>query len=97
MVTKLILRSGRTAVMGGLVIERATYDDSGIPILKDLPIINYLFKQRNDSFRREHLLIFVTPRIVPRGQGSSERLQDLLRLREREERRKQLQEAETGK
>ena len=46
LVTKLVLESGHTAVLGGLVVERATYEDNGIPVLKDIPLINYLFKQR---------------------------------------------------
>lgn len=87
LVTKLIIESGRTAVLGGLVIERTTYEDKGLPILKDIPIVSYLFKQRNDVFKREHLLIFLTPRIIPRGSGSSENLQRLLKMREDEERR----------
>ena len=52
---------------GGLVQERSTYEDSGVPILKDIPIINYLFKQRNDEINKDHLLIFITPRIVRSG------------------------------
>ena len=64
LVTKLIVESGRTAVLGGLVQERSTYEDNGIPVLKDLPIVNYLFKQRNDEVDKDHLLIFITPRII---------------------------------
>lgn len=86
LVTKLVLESGRTAILGGLVVERSTFEDRGIPILKDIPLVNYLFKQRNDTIRKEHLLIFITPRIVRSGQGSSQDLQRQLRLREEQER-----------
>jgi len=85
LVTKLIVESGRTAVLGGLVQERATYEDSGVPILKDIPIINYLFKQRNDEINKDHLLIFITPRIVRAGTGSSDALKKMLKMREEEE------------
>lgn len=87
MVTKLILESGRTAVLGGLVVENTAFEDTGIPVLKDLPIVSYLFKQRNDTVRREHLLVFVTPRIVRRGNLPSEALQQALRAREEAEQR----------
>jgi type IV pilus assembly protein PilQ len=87
LVTRLILESGRTAVLGGLVVERSNFQDAGIPILKDIPIINYLFKQRNDTIRKEHLLVFITPRIVRAGSGPSESLQQQLRMREEAERR----------
>jgi type IV pilus assembly protein PilQ len=87
MFTKLVLESGRTAVLGGLVTERSTYEDNGIPVLKDIPLINYLFKQRVDEINKEHLLIFITPRIIRRGRGSGETLQQLLKLREEDEQR----------
>jgi len=87
MVTKLVLESGHTAVLGGLVTERTSYEDNGIPVLKDIPLINYLFKQRTDEVNKEHLLIFLTPRIVRKGRGPAETLQQLLKLREEEEQR----------
>jgi type IV pilus assembly protein PilQ len=83
--TKLVLESGHTAVLGGLVVERSTYEDNGIPVLKDIPLISYLFKQRVDEINKEHLLIFMTPRIVRRGRGPAETLQQLLKMREDEE------------
>lgn len=86
-VTKIILESGRTAVLGGLVVERSTYEDKGIPILKDIPLISYLFKQRNDTVRKEHLLIFITPRLVHAGRGSAEALEAKARARDEEIRR----------
>ena len=83
--TKLVLENGHTAVLGGLVVERATYEDNGIPVLKDIPLINYLFKQRTDEISKEHLLIFVTPRLIRRGRGTADALQQLLKMREDEE------------
>jgi type II secretory pathway component GspD/PulD (secretin) len=49
--------------------------------------VNYLFKQRNDTIRKEHLLIFITPRIVKAGGGISESLKKQLQMREESERR----------
>jgi len=86
-VTKLILESGHTAVLGGLVVENSTFQDNGIPVLKDIPLINYLFKQRTDEINKNHLLIFMTPRIIRRGRGPADQLQQLLKLREEEEQR----------
>ncbi|HZE99642.1 MAG TPA: secretin N-terminal domain-containing protein [Planctomycetota bacterium] len=87
LVTRLVLESGFTAVLGGLVQERASFEDNGIPVLKDIPLINYLFKQRTDETTKEHLLVFVTPKIIRRGRGPAEGLQQLLKLREEEEQR----------
>jgi general secretion pathway protein D len=87
LVTKLVIESGRTAVLGGLVVERANYADNGIPVLKDIPLINYLFKQRTDEINKDYLLIFITPKIIRRGRGPADSLRDLLKLREEEEQR----------
>ncbi|HEX7899185.1 MAG TPA: hypothetical protein VF950_15575 [Planctomycetota bacterium] len=87
LLTKLIVDSGRTAVLGGLVVERSSYQDEGVPVLKDLPIVNYLFKSRSDDVTRENLLIFITPRIVRSGRGLSDSFQQLLKVREDVERR----------
>ena len=86
-VTKLVLESGHTAVLGGLVVENSTFQDNGIPVLKDIPLINYLFKQRTDEINKNHLLIFLTPKIIRRGRAPADALQKLLQLREEEEQR----------
>jgi type IV pilus assembly protein PilQ len=87
LVTRLMVESGRTAVLGGLVNERSTYQDSKIPILGDIPLINYFFKNRSDTIRREHLLIFITPRIVRSSSAEQENLRALLREQQDRERR----------
>jgi type IV pilus assembly protein PilQ len=100
LLTQLIVDSGRTAVLGGLVVERSSYQDEGVPVLKDLPIINYLFKSRSDDVTRENLLIFNPPRIGRGGRGLSDSFQQLLKVREDVERRefekarKEVQEVE---
>ncbi len=87
-VTKILLESGRTAVLGGLVQERSSFEDKGVPILMDIPLLSYLFKQRNDKITKQHLLIFITPRIVRRGgAGNQESLQAQTKSREEELRR----------
>lgn len=87
-VTRIMLESGRTAVLGGLVQERSTFEDKGIPILMDIPILSYLFKRRQDNITKQHLLIFITPRIVRRGGAANqESLQAQSKAREEDLRR----------
>ena len=80
LVTKMLLESGKTAVIGGLVVERSTLEDKKVPLLGDIPIFGYFFKQTNDVIRKEHLLIFVTPRIV-RLEADKDRIQAAIRQR----------------
>ncbi len=79
LVTRLMVESGRTAVLGGLVNERSTYEDKKVPFLGDIPLVNYLFKSRSDSIRREHLMIFITPRIIRNTTQQEESLRALLK------------------
>jgi type II secretory pathway component GspD/PulD (secretin) len=88
LMTTLLIENGRTAILGGLKTERTSYEDKKIPFLGDLPLIDFLFKQRNDSVRKETLLIFVTPTIIQPSDSNSENLRnelDDLRERERQE------------
>jgi type II secretory pathway component GspD/PulD (secretin) len=85
-VSKMVVENGRTAVLGGLITETSSYADQGIPVLKDLPIVSYLFKSRTDDVAKEYLLIFITPRIVRSGSQVAEGFQRLLQVREESER-----------
>jgi type IV pilus assembly protein PilQ len=62
--TRMVVKSGETAVMGG-VLERQkiTYVES-VPVLGDIPILGALFRRRTDTDTPRYLLIFVTATIV---------------------------------
>lgn len=62
--TKVLVRDGQTTVIGGIFIEQETDAESGVPILKDVPILGHLFKSSTKVKDRRELLIFITPRIV---------------------------------
>ncbi|MGE0084715.1 MAG: type IV pilus secretin PilQ [Desulfococcaceae bacterium] len=62
--TDVILRDGQTMVIGGLRKETENRGQSGVPVLKDIPLLGNLFKKEYRSSSREEILIFITPRIV---------------------------------
>ena len=62
--TKLLVGDGKTAVIGGLVRRDTSDATSGVPILKDIPILGLLFKNRVKRNTSEEILIFVTPHII---------------------------------
>jgi type IV pilus assembly protein PilQ len=70
--TKVLVRNGQTAVIGGIFNSDETEQRNGVPGLKDLPIIGWFF--RNKSFTRDknELLIFVTPRILASDNAGTE-------------------------
>lgn len=62
--TKVLVRSGQTAVIGGIYQNDNTQIDNGVPVLKDVPVIGWLFKSRTTDTKKNELLIFLTPRIL---------------------------------
>ena len=62
--TTLSLGDGETALLGGLIQENATSGNSGVPYLKDIPIIGSLFKNQSNNLTRTELIIILTPYII---------------------------------
>ncbi|MBN1587328.1 MAG: hypothetical protein JW937_07850 [Candidatus Omnitrophica bacterium] len=66
--TSVLIQSGETVVLGGLIKESTTTTDTKVPVLGDLPGLGWLFKRKTDSATRQNLLIFVTATILEDGE-----------------------------
>lgn len=64
LVTTLLLETGETAVIGGLISENESDQVRKVPLLGDIPLLGELFKSTKKSKVKESLLIFITPRIL---------------------------------
>jgi type IV pilus secretin PilQ/predicted competence protein len=62
--TNVVVENGQTAVIGGLTTQEKRETHSGLPILKDIPLLGYLFRYTKDEVVDRDLIIFVTPTIV---------------------------------
>ncbi len=62
--TEVLVKDGETTVIGGIVVSSKNDNDKGIPVLKDIPILGWLFKSKSVLDTQEELLIFITPTIV---------------------------------
>ncbi len=62
--TEVVVRDGETVVIAGLSSDDKQHSEGGIPFLKDIPILGYLFKTEKNSNEKKDLVIFVTPHIV---------------------------------
>jgi len=62
--TKLMIKSGDTVVIGGIYTENQGTDESGIPGLRRIPILGWLFKAQRLTNTKTELLIFLTPSVV---------------------------------
>jgi type II secretory pathway component GspD/PulD (secretin) len=68
--TDVFIRDGETLVMGGLIRERERTEENGLPFLKDIPFLGYLFKSANRTTSKTDLLFFLRPQIVNVVQGA---------------------------
>lgn len=71
--TNIVVNSGDTAVLGGLIRDEESIDETKIPILGDIPVLGWLFKSRLMTKKKINLVIFITPRII-RGASDSQKL-----------------------
>ncbi len=62
--TQVLVRDGGTAVLGGVYITNSTTQSTGVPFLKNLPLIGFLFRNNTKQEQNIELLIFITPRIL---------------------------------
>jgi type IV pilus assembly protein PilQ len=62
--TELLIDDGDTVVIGGIVKSTIQYGEKGIPGLRQLGVLGWLFKSQAKKDQKNELLIFITPRIV---------------------------------
>lgn len=62
--TRVMVKNGQTAVIGGIYQNDARNTDTRVPGLGKLPFIGWLFRSKNKSEQRNELLMFLTPRIL---------------------------------
>lgn len=62
--TQAIVNAGQSLLIGGYYYEQKGEDESGVPLLMDIPVIGNLFKTKSRQSKRMERLILITPRIV---------------------------------
>jgi type IV pilus assembly protein PilQ len=58
------LYNGQTTVIGGLSKENKAQSEAGVPGLRDVPLLGWLFGGSANEAQLEDLLIFITPHIL---------------------------------
>jgi type II secretory pathway component GspD/PulD (secretin) len=66
----VVVKDRETIVIGGLITENKTILESGIPFLKDIPLLGYLFKRRSTSKGKSELIILLTPYVIENEEDS---------------------------
>jgi len=62
--TSVVVRDRQTVVIGGLMEEREDEQVNKVPILGDIPVLGWLFKNKSVEKRKTNLLVFLTPHII---------------------------------
>jgi general secretion pathway protein D len=62
--TSVVLLNNTTLVLGGLIQDQVTINDRGIPFLKDIPILRFLFGFKGRLIEKTELLLLITPRVI---------------------------------
>ncbi len=62
--TELLVNDGDTIVIGGIVIHDTSWSESRVPFLWRIPLLGWLFKNRQIVDEKTELLIFLSPSIV---------------------------------
>lgn len=76
----IAVQDGEAIAIGGLIRDRDERTDSGLPLLKDIPLLGFLFGTTANQNTRTELLILLTPRVVG-GQEEAQRLTNEIRRR----------------
>lgn len=85
-VTRFQVEDGHTLVIGGLMQNRATKNDRGVPGLMDLPFLGRLFRSDEDNQEKRELVLFLTPHVVDSGRAETltDTFREVYRARRRE-------------
>ncbi|MEA3188455.1 MAG: type pilus assembly protein PilQ [Chthoniobacter sp.] len=68
--SNVLIKSGDTLAIGGLLQDEVTKSRSKVPILGDIPFLGYAFQERLNARTKRNLLVFVTPTIIKQGYGT---------------------------
>lgn len=81
--TKVTVHDGKTIVVGGLISNKKDTSVSKVPLLGDIPVLGWLFKQKSVNYKKTNLLVFITPHIVTK----QDRLESLTKQKMETQRR----------
>ncbi len=68
--SNVLIRSGDTLAIGGLLQDEVTKARSKVPVLGDVPVLGYFFQERLNARTKRNLLVFVTPTIIDQNYGT---------------------------
>lgn len=77
--SKVVVKSGQTLVLGGLIRDNRTESENGIPVLYKLPLVGPLFGSTSNATDRTELIVLITPRVVQNSQEADQVTEEIRR------------------
>lgn len=62
--TRLLVKDGNTVVIGGLIDHQRTATNSGVPLLKDIPLLGWLFRSSRVENVTTETFLFLVPHVL---------------------------------
>jgi general secretion pathway protein D len=68
----VLVDSGKTVVVGGLLDSSKSESDNGVPYLSKIPVVGNLFKSSADKSSKRNLVLFIRPTIIRDGEDHAQ-------------------------
>ncbi|GBR09947.1 type II secretion system secretin GspD [Asaia siamensis] len=75
--SRVVVQDGQTVGLAGLITENSSRANSGIPWLKNIPVLGFLAGTQNNSRQRTELLILITPHVIHDQREAVDLMEDL--------------------
>lgn len=62
--TVMDVHDGETAIIGGLLTHQRSDAENKVPVLGDIPLLNFFFSSRSQQSLQSNLIFFITPKII---------------------------------
>lgn len=72
------IKYGETLILDGLTLRTFTSEQDGVPVLQDIPIIQYLFNNKKQQKYSENVLVMITPRKLITNASDLKKMEDAL-------------------
>jgi general secretion pathway protein D len=71
------VRDGQTIALGGLITDSKTRTSTGIPFLRDIPVLGNLFGSDVHNTTRTELIVLITPHVIRTSDESDDAMEEL--------------------
>jgi type IV pilus assembly protein PilQ len=75
----VLVRDGETVVLGGILRDETSESELGLPYLRNIPVLGWLFKRVTAKKEFQELMVFITPRILESGSENLPNAENLWR------------------